>query len=77
MAHGLSIGVVAEGVEKVEDLEFIYSLKCDDVQGYIFGSPIPAEEMTKALKREKHFSPTWERLAEPISLKASPKSPAA
>jgi diguanylate cyclase (GGDEF)-like protein len=77
MAHGLSIGVVAEGVEKVEDLEFIYSLKCDDVQGYIFGRAISAEEMTKALKREKHFSPTWERLANPISLKASPKSPSA
>jgi diguanylate cyclase (GGDEF)-like protein len=59
MAHGLSVGVVAEGVEKVEDLEFIYSLKCDDVQGYIFSDAISGEEMTKALTREKHFSPTW------------------
>jgi diguanylate cyclase (GGDEF)-like protein len=60
MAHGLSVGVVAEGVEKVEDLEFIYSLRCDDVQGYIFSNAISAEEMTKALTREKHFSPTWQ-----------------
>jgi diguanylate cyclase (GGDEF)-like protein len=59
MAHGLSVGVVAEGVEKVEDLEFIYSLRCDDVQGYIFSNAISGEEMTKALTHEKHFSPTW------------------
>jgi diguanylate cyclase (GGDEF)-like protein len=69
MAHGLSIGVVAEGVEKVEDLEFIYSLRCDDVQGYIFSSAISAEDMMTALTREKHFSPTWEKLSDHISLK--------
>ncbi len=60
MAHGLSVGVIAEGVEKVEDLEFIYSLKCDEVQGHIFSHAISPEEMTNALSLEKHFSPTWE-----------------
>jgi diguanylate cyclase (GGDEF)-like protein len=60
MAHGLSVGVIAEGVEKVEDLEFIYSLKCDEVQGHIFSNAISPEEMTKALTLERHFSPTWE-----------------
>jgi diguanylate cyclase (GGDEF)-like protein len=60
MAQGLSVGVIAEGVEQVEDLEFIYSLKCDEVQGYIFSNAISAEEMTTALARGKHFSPTWQ-----------------
>jgi diguanylate cyclase (GGDEF)-like protein len=59
MAQGLSVGVIAEGVEKAEDLEFIYSLKCDEVQGFIFSNAISAEEMTTALTLEKHFSPTW------------------
>jgi diguanylate cyclase (GGDEF)-like protein len=60
MAQGLSVGVIAEGVEKAEDLEFIYSLKCDEVQGHIFSHAISAEEMTNALTYEKHFSPTWQ-----------------
>ncbi len=60
MAHGLSVGVIAEGVEAIEDLEFIYSLKCDEVQGHIFSHAISVDEMTRALTLEKHFSPTWE-----------------
>jgi diguanylate cyclase (GGDEF)-like protein len=57
MAHGLNVEVIAEGVEKMEDLEFIKSLRCDEVQGHIFSRAVSAEEMTEFLAREKHFTP--------------------
>ncbi len=57
MAHGLDVEVIAEGVESIEDLEFIESLRCDEVQGFIFSSAVSAEEMTTFLAREKHFTP--------------------
>ncbi|MFQ5863013.1 MAG: EAL domain-containing protein [Candidatus Brocadiales bacterium] len=49
MAHSLRLKVVAEGVETMEQLEFLRSLKCDEMQGYLFSRPLPAEEATKLL----------------------------
>lgn len=57
MAHSLNIKVIAEGVEKAEDLDFIFSLKCDEVQGNIFSSAISPEEGRGFLYEEKLFSP--------------------
>ncbi|MGD0886373.1 MAG: EAL domain-containing protein [Thermodesulfovibrionales bacterium] len=55
LAHSLNIKVIAEGVEKEEDLEFIRSLHCDELQGNIFSHPVPAEEIAKLLAKEKDF----------------------
>jgi diguanylate cyclase (GGDEF)-like protein len=44
MAHNLKLGVVAEGVEKVEQLKFLQGYNCDCVQGFLFGKPMPADE---------------------------------
>lgn len=43
MAHGLSLKVVAEGVERVEQLEFLKAERCDEVQGYLISRPMEAE----------------------------------
>ena len=40
---------VAEGVETKGQLEFLRALKCDEIQGYLFSKPLPAEEATKLL----------------------------
>ncbi len=40
MAQGLKLDVVAEGVETVEQLEYLHSLACDTVQGFYFGKPM-------------------------------------
>jgi len=61
MAHSLNVEVIAEGVEKTEDLEFIHALKCDEVQGYIFSSAVAAGEMKKFLVQKKHFTPIWKK----------------
>jgi diguanylate cyclase (GGDEF)-like protein len=44
MAHGLGLIVVAEGVEKPEQLAHLRLLKCDEYQGFLMSKPIPAEE---------------------------------
>jgi len=43
MAHGLGLGVVAEGVETSDQLRLLGRLGCDEVQGYFVGRPMPAE----------------------------------
>ncbi|SFN90888.1 diguanylate cyclase (GGDEF) domain-containing protein [Formivibrio citricus] len=43
MAHSLRLTVIAEGVEKEEQLEFLRKNGCDTVQGYIISRPIPAD----------------------------------
>ncbi len=44
MAHGLGLEVIAEGVETVEQWEFLRALDCDFAQGYYFGKPMPEDE---------------------------------
>ncbi|HHT9134102.1 MAG TPA: EAL domain-containing response regulator [Candidatus Avalokitesvara rifleensis] len=55
MAHSLRLKVVAEGVETPQQLEFLRSLKCDEMQGYLFSPPLPAEEATKLLAEGKRL----------------------
>ena len=40
MAHSLGQKVVAEGVEEVEQLDFLRQLNCDAIQGYFFSKPL-------------------------------------
>ena len=49
MAHRLELNVVAEGVENEAQLAFLGDHDCDEVQGYLFGRPIPATEISKSL----------------------------
>jgi len=49
MAHGLRLRTVAEGVETEEQLEWLKRFGCDEVQGYLFSKPLPADEMGRFL----------------------------
>jgi EAL domain-containing protein (putative c-di-GMP-specific phosphodiesterase class I) len=42
MAHNLNIRVLAEGVQNVEQMEFLRAHRCDELQGYLLGHPLPA-----------------------------------
>ena len=43
LAHALKLNTVAEGVETEEQLRHLRSLGCDEMQGYLFGKPVPVE----------------------------------
>lgn len=52
MSHGLNLKVVAEGVETLEQLNYLKKLNCDYAQGYLFSRPITAEKFTELLKKQ-------------------------
>ena len=58
MARALNLKVVAEGVEHRQHLDFLRTLGCDQMQGYLFSRPLPAAEMEHLLTegRRLHFS---------------------
>jgi diguanylate cyclase (GGDEF)-like protein len=47
LAHELKLNVVAEGVETEEQLRQLRSLRCDEMQGYLYGKAVPAEIFEK------------------------------
>lgn len=57
LAHSLNLKVLAEGVETAEQLEFLRLHECDEVQGYLFSKPLPAEKVCRILDKENHEKP--------------------
>ena len=49
MCSSLGVRVVAEGVEAVEELNFLSLHRCDEVQGYYLSRPLPAAEVAALL----------------------------
>ena len=47
MAGELQMATVAEGVETLEQVNFLKDTNCDMVQGYVFARPMPAEKFTE------------------------------
>ncbi|ARO88487.1 hypothetical protein EBAPG3_012295 [Nitrosospira lacus] len=52
MAHSLNVKVVAEGVETLEQLDFLRVRGCDEIQGYYLAQPLPAIEISKLFLRD-------------------------
>lgn len=57
MGHSMGMSVIAEGVETSGQLAALQKLRCDEIQGYLFSRPLPAEEFTAMLKNGlPHYS---------------------
>jgi EAL domain-containing protein (putative c-di-GMP-specific phosphodiesterase class I) len=54
LAHSLKLQVVAEGVETREQAEMLEDLGCDQLQGYLFSRPVPAEQVGALLGQWPH-----------------------
>lgn len=50
MSHSLNMKVIAEGVETIEQLNFLEDEKCDEMQGFYFSKPLPPEKLTTLFK---------------------------
>ena len=49
MTKWLNTPVVAEGVETIEAAEYLNSIGCERLQGYLFGKPMPLDEIKKKM----------------------------
>ncbi len=56
MAHDLGLKVIAEGVETDGQKSFLSLHQCDEMQGYFFSMPIPANEFEILLKEKRCMS---------------------
>ena len=54
LSHKLNLEVVAEGVETLEQLNYLRLWQCDFGQGYYFDKPLPIEAFTALIKQQKN-----------------------
>ena len=50
LGHSLSLELVAEGVERPDQVEFLRMVGCEIAQGYLFGRPMPSEELAQFVR---------------------------
>lgn len=52
IGQSLDLRVIAEGVEKPEQAHFLMTNSCHHVQGFLFGRPVPKEEVTPIIMKD-------------------------
>ena len=58
LAHSLKLRVVAEGVETEGQINFLRFHGCDEIQGFYFAKPLPADECARLLTADKRLPQT-------------------
>jgi diguanylate cyclase (GGDEF)-like protein/PAS domain S-box-containing protein len=51
LAKTLGLGLICEGVETTQQLEWLHEMGCTNVQGYLFSKPVPANEAVQLIER--------------------------
>jgi len=50
MGNSLNLKVIAEGVETAGQFNMLKERQCDEMQGYLFSRPLPADQITEYLR---------------------------
>jgi diguanylate cyclase (GGDEF)-like protein/PAS domain S-box-containing protein len=50
LGHHFKLSVIAEGIEESQQLDFLRSLGCDEMQGYYFARPLPENEFVEFVR---------------------------
>ncbi|WP_348696757.1 EAL domain-containing protein [Duganella fentianensis] len=56
MAKELDQEIVAEGVETVEQMDFLRGIDCNHLQGYLFSPPVPAEDFACMVREDRRLT---------------------
>jgi EAL domain-containing protein (putative c-di-GMP-specific phosphodiesterase class I) len=56
MARELHLTTVAEGVELVEQVQFLRQQGCDQIQGFLFSKPLPAAELEELVRSGRRLT---------------------
>lgn len=59
LGRNLGLRLTAEGVENEEELEFLKSIHCEDVQGFLFYRPLSAQKATEVLESKRPAVGDW------------------
>jgi EAL domain-containing protein (putative c-di-GMP-specific phosphodiesterase class I) len=51
----MKLTVIAEGVEQLDQLNYLRQNGCDEIQGYYFSWPLPAQEYAELLRADKRL----------------------
>ena len=60
MARWLKMPVIAEGVEDIKQADYLKSIGCNSIQGYLYSKPLPQERFEQVLISKPHSLPEAE-----------------
>jgi diguanylate cyclase (GGDEF)-like protein len=69
LGRGLNLPVLAEGVETVDEFDFLNKEACDEIQGYYIGKPLPINQQSHMMDELSHMMTTETSEAEISALK--------
>ena len=75
MAHSLGLGVVAEGVETKEQINYLTNRDCYEMQGYYFSKPLPAKKINDIYRKESRSHPVIVCINHPEKASTPPRKP--